>query len=113
MIDQGAATRLHTAAKIIEADGVHGYTTCRERYGEEIANALIIAFLRRNLNPKDEWPEPETLIEEVNKVLLGEKIMEQKKTEVVVRAVELLIQNCVEGKLEIREAAERIVFVLT
>jgi hypothetical protein len=42
--------RYHAAAKSIELDGVGAYNTVRLKYGSEIANVLLIAFLRRNFN---------------------------------------------------------------
>jgi hypothetical protein len=58
---------LHAAAKIIEYDGLQGYWTVRSHYGENIANALAVSWLRSQLNPvPEQYPCPE---DEVNEVL--------------------------------------------
>lgn len=66
MIKSSDLDRLHDAAKMIEYDGVEAYYTCVERYGEDIANALIIAFLRRAEGGGEDYPEREGLREKVN-----------------------------------------------
>jgi len=37
----------NAAARIIELDGVGGYHTCCQRFGEAVANALLTLYLRR------------------------------------------------------------------
>jgi len=65
-MDDLTASRLNAAAKIIEYDGFEGYWTVRSKYGENIANALIIAWLRTKLNDKpDQYPCPDDLEEKV------------------------------------------------
>lgn len=69
-MDDLTSSRLHAAAKIIEYDGFDGYKTVRNRYGENIANALIVSWLRRQLNPvPNQYPCPEDLEEKVNQKL--------------------------------------------
>lgn len=69
MLRKNDMRRYHHAAKIIETDGVHGYHTACGRYGEEVANFLLVAFLRRNHNPEGRWPAPEDTQEKVMKDL--------------------------------------------
>jgi hypothetical protein len=69
------AERWHHAAKLIEVDGVNAYWACRERYGEDIANVLIIAFLRRNFNPNEQFPIPEEVTKKTNYTLCREGLM--------------------------------------
>lgn len=42
-----ALERAHAAARMIELDGIEGYHTCCDRFGEDVANALVVAFLRQ------------------------------------------------------------------
>ena len=72
-MDNLTASRLNAAAKIIEYDGFDGFLAVRRHYGENIANALIVAWLRNQLNDKpDQYPCPEDLEEKV-KAKLKEK----------------------------------------
>lgn len=68
-------SKYHAAAKLIETDGVNGYRACAARYGTEIANTLIVAFLRRCENPNQQWPEPGDTEEKVNAILKKERII--------------------------------------
>jgi hypothetical protein len=67
--------RWDAAAKIIEYDGVGGYWTCRQRYGEDIANVLIVAHLRQTLNPEGQYPAGEHVFAEMEKILKQEGLM--------------------------------------
>lgn len=67
--------KCHQAAKIIETDGVGGYWTCRERFGKEIADVLIVALLRKVYNPDEQWPAPDGLAEKVNEQLEKEGLV--------------------------------------
>jgi len=69
MIYRSNMDRYHHAAKIIETDGINGYHTVREKYGEEVANFLLVAFLRRNHNPEGLWPAPDDIIDNVQRDL--------------------------------------------
>lgn len=69
MIRQNDMQRYHDAAKMIETDGIYAYNTVSKKYGEEIANFLVVAFLRRNHNPSDQWPAPENTIKQVREDL--------------------------------------------
>lgn len=66
---QEEADRFHAATKIIEADGCEGYFSCRERFGADVAGAVLVMFLRLRLNPDEQWPAPEDLPEKVNEVM--------------------------------------------
>lgn len=70
--------RFHDAAKMIEYDGAQAYRTCCERFGKDVANALLIAYFRRNVmtgSPLNVFPEPEDLREKVNKMLEEEGVL--------------------------------------
>jgi hypothetical protein len=69
MINPYDLEELHDAAKIIEYDGLDAYYTCVERYGSDIANALIVAFLRRAEGSEHCYPEPEGIRIKVNEGL--------------------------------------------
>ena len=61
--------RLHNACKMIEYDGVEAYHSCVERYGREVANILIISFLRRTLGGFPTFPEQKDIRKKVNDFL--------------------------------------------
>lgn len=61
--------RFHAAAKLIEYDAAEGVQTCTERYGRDIAGALLVAFLRRSFGSFDSFPAPDDIIEKVNSFL--------------------------------------------
>lgn len=69
MIEVIDLPRYHHACKLIEVDGVHGYRTCRERYGTEIANALLVAFFRRCHSSEEQYPPPDSLETDVANAL--------------------------------------------
>lgn len=63
-------SRYHAAARMIEDDLDQAYRTCRERYGADVAGALLVAKLRQQLNDNpDQWPPPEDLVDKVNQRL--------------------------------------------
>lgn len=74
-MDQEQAVRLHEAAKLIEFDGVEAYQGVCSLYGETVANALIIDFLRRSLGSMRTFPPPENIVDDVNKILIREGIL--------------------------------------
>lgn len=65
----------HAAAKIIETDGADGYWTCRQRFGQEVADILLVAFLRRAFNPLGHYPEPDDLEKQVNEFLAAKGLI--------------------------------------
>lgn len=78
-IDQRDFEQFNHAAKMIEADGTQAYWSCRDKYGEKVANALIIAWLRSRFNDKpDQYPPPEDLPKKVAKALIEAGLMEDK-----------------------------------
>lgn len=60
---------------MIEYDAAQAYHTCSEVFGTEIANFLIVAFMRRACGSEVEYPEPEGLRELVNEMLEKEGIV--------------------------------------
>lgn len=69
MIARSNLEGYHEAAKMIEVDGVNAYQTVSERFGKEIAEVLIVAFLRRNLGSMNTFPPKEEIIRQTNAVL--------------------------------------------
>ena len=61
--------RFHAAAKLIEYDAAEAIRTCSERFGRDIAGALLVAFLRRSFGSLDTFPTPEGVVEKVNAFL--------------------------------------------
>lgn len=61
--------KYHAASKMIEADGVEAYYTACERFGKELATAMLIMYLRDQFNPKQLWPAPEGIEEKINELL--------------------------------------------
>lgn len=77
MMTKKRLTQFHEAAKMIEADGIEAYYSVCERFGEDIAGALLIAHLRRAWGSmKGGWPPSPELVEEVNRVLREDGILE-------------------------------------
>jgi hypothetical protein len=69
VVNEARLRRAHQAARIIETDGIEGYRTCTERFGADVANALLVLFLRISHNPEGRYPSPDNLREKVNAVL--------------------------------------------
>lgn len=67
----------HHAAKSIEADGCGAYWTVRTLYGENVAGALLVLFLRMEMG-KGQWPPADDLIERVNAVLEEDHILKKE-----------------------------------
>ena len=65
---------MHAAAKIIETDGFEGYQTCTRKYGPQVAQLLLVAWLRSTYNPERRWPEPEDLKDRVNRALADQHV---------------------------------------
>lgn len=74
MVTTTEVEKLHDAAKIIEYDGAQGYYACVEKFGVQIANAMLVAFLRRSFGPVS-FPEQEGLREKVNEHLASVGIL--------------------------------------
>jgi hypothetical protein len=57
---------------MIELDGIEGYFSCCEKFGEDVANALVVAFLRQQYSGA-EGPHRvgELPIEQTNNALKG------------------------------------------
>jgi hypothetical protein len=51
MLDQSDFNRLNLAAKSIELDCCEAFHTVSERYGKDVAGALVILYLRLQANP--------------------------------------------------------------
>lgn len=68
--------RFFHAARMIEDDLDQAYFSCREKYGPEIAGALLVAELRRKYNDKpDQWPPPEDLAGKVKAFLVSKNLL--------------------------------------
>lgn len=62
--------RWQKACRMIEDDHEQAYFTCREKYGPDIAGALLVMILRQKFNKNlNQWPPPEDLVGEVNDFL--------------------------------------------
>ena len=48
--------RLQRAAEMIETEGIDGYSSVVRYCGNEIANALLIAHLRRSMGSMNSYP---------------------------------------------------------
>jgi len=66
---KAALERAHAAAKMIEVDGIEGYHSCCQRFGEDVANALVVMFLRRSYTPSQDLRTSELAIEQTNNAL--------------------------------------------
>ncbi|MDP3963793.1 MAG: hypothetical protein Q8Q39_04835 [bacterium] len=74
---QHEAALLNKVAGIIEEDGVDGYRTATRLIGEEVANALLIAHLRRNFGSMETYPARPEIIDLVNQELAEAGILKQ------------------------------------
>lgn len=61
--------KYHAAAKMIEADGCEAYFSCCQKFGKDIAGAALVMCLRLSLNPDQQWPAPDDLMDRVNEVM--------------------------------------------
>jgi len=48
--------RLQKAAKIIEVEGIDGHPSVVRSFGNEVANFLLVAHLRRNFGSMNSFP---------------------------------------------------------
>jgi hypothetical protein len=74
-IPESDLERFHQAAKIIEIDAEQGYLTCRDRFGYEIATALLVAFYRREFGSMDGYPPRDEVIDKTNELLKEHKMI--------------------------------------
>lgn len=71
------AARYHHAARMLDDDHEGAYFTTRQKYGPDVAAAVLIAILRAKLNKNPgQWPPPEDLEEKVNNYLRDKGLME-------------------------------------
>ncbi len=75
MIIRNRLACYHEAAKMIETDGVEAYHTVSERFGSDVAGALLVAFIRRNLGSMDTFPAREEITAETDQVLLENRLI--------------------------------------
>lgn len=69
MITKDQLERFHQAAKMIETDGVEAYHLVSQKFGSDIAAALLIAFIRHNNGSMDTYPPREDVVQKTNQVL--------------------------------------------
>src|SRR3989338_6603855 len=67
--------QLHTAAKIIRADGVDGIQSASRLVGRDVALGMLILFLRQTHNENRGWPDSEDTEEKVNEILQREGLL--------------------------------------
>jgi predicted NAD-dependent protein-ADP-ribosyltransferase YbiA (DUF1768 family) len=76
-ISESMLNLYHRAAKLIEIDGTEGFYTASNLVGKDIATALIIAHVRKNMSDLNTYP-CNISIEKVNKILAIEGIIKEK-----------------------------------
>lgn len=70
--------RYFRAARMIEDDIYGAYYTCKTKFGEEIADVLLVAELRKSLNDNlDQWPPPDDLKEKVYSFLKDKGLLDE------------------------------------
>ena len=67
--------QLHSAAKIIRADGVEGIQSASSLVGRDVALGMLILFLREIHNENRGWPDLEDTEEKVNEILQQEGLL--------------------------------------
>lgn len=72
-------TRFFHAARVIEDDMEEGYYFCRDKYGPEVAGALLIAALRVKFNDNpNQWPPKEAELDaKVREFLTDENLLDE------------------------------------
>ena len=75
MFTQNELTKIHSAAKIIEEDGVEGINTAAASVGPAIAMAMLIMHVRRNLGSASTFPARAGIVEETNELLEKERLL--------------------------------------
>jgi hypothetical protein len=68
-------TKLNSAARSIEADGVGGYGRAKELCGSDVARALVIALLRRRFGSECTFPADPAVDEQVEKFMQSEGLL--------------------------------------
>lgn len=66
--------RLQKAAKIIEVEGINGYASAVSLFGEEVANAVLIAHLRVTMGSMENFPPDPNIDERLKKFLESKNI---------------------------------------
>lgn len=59
------AERFHAACKMIELDGCEGYFACRERFGSDVAGAVLVMWLRTRLYKENEYDKTKAKVNQV------------------------------------------------
>lgn len=67
---------LQEAAKMIEVDGVEGYHSCARRFGRDVADALVVAHVRRARGALQSYPPPERVAAGTNRILTTHGLIE-------------------------------------
>jgi ssDNA-binding Zn-finger/Zn-ribbon topoisomerase 1 len=80
MIQSKNLAKFHAAAKMIEADACQGIRTCTNKYGEDIAGALLIGYLRAQLGSLERWPADPEIDKKVNDILKQEGVIAEEKS---------------------------------
>lgn len=83
--------RYHAAVKIIEADACEGIRTCTEKFGKDVAGALLVAYLRFNLGSSDRFPPDPKIVVKVNDILKEEGLMAKNENEGIVKMATLIV----------------------
>ena len=89
MIFENKLSNYHDAAKMIETDGIEAYHTVSERFGNDIASALLIAHIRRNLGSMDTFPAKEEVVSQTNEILNKHGLVSEQISE----EIRLISQN--------------------
>jgi len=76
MLNQKSLHDCHKAAQMIESDGHEAYFSVKEKYGEDIANFLLVAFLRQQKGSMTSYPAPEECVNLVNEFLRSKGLVE-------------------------------------
>jgi hypothetical protein len=66
--------RLQKAAKIIESEGINGYSSVVLHYGNEVANTLLVAHLRRDMGSMESHKSDPAIDGKVQKFLESQNI---------------------------------------
>ena len=67
--------QIQTAARMIEHDGVECFHVVKERFGEDVALALVIACLRREFGGGKSYPSDPSIDAKVVEFLKKEHII--------------------------------------
>lgn len=74
-MDNNDFQRFNRAAKSIEADACEAYHTVKNRFGADVAGALVVLYLRLKFNPEEQWPAPDGVEGQVEEVLKNQGIL--------------------------------------